>query len=325
MTYLVTGAAGFIGFHTARYLLERGEEVVGVDNLNNYYSPKLKSDRLNELAKHNGFRFHRLELADRAALDETLKPYAIRKVIHLAAQAGVRYSIEHPESYISSNLVGHFNIVEYCRHADGIEHLVYASSSSVYGGSARIPASEADRVDAPISLYAATKRADELISHCYSHLYGMPQTGLRFFTVYGPWGRPDMALWLFTDAILARRPIKVFNYGKMRRDFTYIDDLVPALVAVADKAPAPQDGSAPHKLYNIGGNQTEELLHLIEVLEDALGHKAVRELLPMQPGDVEATGADVSAIQRDIGFDPKIRIEAGVPRFVSWYKSYHGI
>ena len=325
MSYLVTGAAGFIGFHTARYLLERGDEVVGLDNLNDYYSPKLKSDRLEELKRFNGFRFHKVELADRTALDQALQPYTIKKVIHLAAQAGVRYSIVRPEAYIESNLIGHFNILEYCRHLQGLDHLVYASSSSVYGGSAKVPASEEDRVDAPISLYAATKRADELMSHTYAHLYRLPQTGLRFFTVYGPWGRPDMALWLFTEAILAGRPIQVFNFGKMRRDFTYIDDLVPAVVAAADRPPVSKGGAAPHRIYNIGGSRTEELLHLIEVLEAALGKKAVRELMPIQPGDVEATGADVGAIQRDIGFEPKTRIEAGVPEFVKWYKSYHGI
>jgi UDP-glucuronate 4-epimerase len=325
MTYLVTGAAGFIGFHAALALLQRGDEVVGVDNLNDYYSVKLKSDRLAELQKHNGFQFHKVELADQLALAEALKPYSIRRVIHLAAQAGVRHSIEHPESYVSSNLVGHFNILEYCRHLEGLEHLVYASSSSVYGKAATTPSKETDRVDAPISLYAATKKCDELMSHTYSHLYRMPQTGLRFFTVYGPWGRPDMALWLFTDAILSGRPINVFNFGEMQRDFTYIEDLVPALIATVDKAPRAIDNAAPHRIYNIGGDHTENLMDLIGVLERALGLKAELNLLPMQDGDVAATGADVSAIRRDIGFNPTTRIETGVSLFVDWYKGYHGL
>ncbi len=325
MTYLVTGAAGFIGFHTALALLQRGDEVVGIDNLNDYYSVKLKSDRLAELEKHNGFRFHKVELADQAALKDALRPYSIRRVVHLAAQAGVRYSIEHPESYISSNLVGHFNILEYCRHLECLEHLVYASSSSVYGKSATVPSKETDRVDAPTSLYAATKKCDELMSHSYSHLYRMPQTGLRFFTVYGPWGRPDMALWLFTDAILSGRPINVFNFGEMQRDFTYIDDLIPALVATTDKAPNVIENETPHRIYNIGGDHTENLMDLIGVLERKLGMKAELNLLPMQAGDVAATGADVGAIKREIGFEPSTRIETGVSRFVEWYKGYHGI
>ena len=325
MTYLVTGAAGFIGFHTALALLQRGDEVVGIDNLNDYYSVKLKSDRLAELEKHNGFRFHKVELADQAALVDALRPYSIRRVVHLAAQAGVRYSIEHPESYISSNVVGHFNILEYCRHLDGIEHLVYASSSSVYGKSAAAPSKETDRVDTPISLYAATKKCDELMSHSYSHLYRIPQTGLRFFTVYGPWGRPDMALWLFTDAILSGRPINVFNFGEMQRDFTYIDDLIPALVATTDNAPKVIENEVPHRIYNIGGDHTENLMDLIGVLERKLGMKAELNLLPMQVGDVAATGADIGAIKREIGFEPSTRIETGVSRFVEWYKGYHGI
>jgi UDP-glucuronate 4-epimerase len=325
MTYLVTGAAGFIGFHTARNLLLRGDEVVGIDNLNDYYSPKLKLDRLAELEKLKGFHFHKVDIADASALKEALKRYKIRRVIHLAAQAGVRHSLDHPEAYISSNLVGHFNILEYCRHLDGLENLVYASSSSVYGGSAKVSSSEDDRVDTPISLYAATKRADELMSHSYAHLYRLPQTGLRFFTVYGPWGRPDMALWLFTEAIFAGRPIKVFNFGKMQRDFTYIDDLAPVVVAVADGTPTIWGGTAPHQIYNIGGSQTEELLHLIEVLEAAIGKKAEKIMLPMQPGDLLVTCADTSALERDTGFKPKTRIETGVPLFVEWYKTYHGL
>lgn len=324
MTYLVTGAAGFIGFHAAAALLQRGEEVVGIDNLNNYYSPTLKRDRLAQLEKHNGFRFHKLDLADQAALKETLAPYNIRRVLHLGAQAGVRYSIEHPESYVNSNLVGHFNVLEYCRHLDSLDHLVYASSSSVYGKSEG-PSKETDRADAPISLYAATKRCDELMSHSYAHLYRIPQTGLRFFTVYGPWGRPDMAYWLFTEAILAGRPIKVFNFGQMRRDFTYIDDVIPALLATADKAPATERTKVPHRLYNIGGERSENLMDLIGCVERALGKKAEIKMLPMQAGDVVETRADVDAIKHDIGFEPKTRIDTGISRFVEWYKDYHGI
>ena len=325
MTYLVTGAAGFIGFHAASALLQRGDEVVGIDNLNDYYNPKLKSDRLAELEKYKGFRFHKVELADQVALKEVLKQYNIRRVIHLAAQAGVRYSIEHPETYVTSNLIGHFNVLEYCRHLDGLEHLVYASSSSVYGKTATGPSKETDRVDTPISLYAATKRCDELMSHSYSHLYRIPQTGLRFFTVYGPWGRPDMAYWLFTESILSGRPINVFNFGKMRRDFTYIDDLIPTLIATADKAPKIIENKVPHRIYNIGGGHTENLMDLIGVLEGKLGMKAEINLLPMQAGDVAVTQADVGAIKREIGFEPSTRIETGVSRFVEWYKDYHGI
>jgi len=325
MTYLVTGAAGFIGYHVALALLQRGDEVVGVDNLNNYYSVQLKSDRLAELEKHNGFRFHKVELADQVALREALKPYTIRRVIHLAAQAGVRHSIENPGSYINSNLIGHFNILEHCRHLDSLDHLVYASTSSVYGEAAKIPSKETDRVDAPISLYAATKKCDELMSYSYSHLYRIPQTGLRFFTVYGPWGRPDMALWLFTDAILSGRPINVFNFGKMRRDFTYIDDLIPALLATADKLPKVTEGEVPHRIYNIGGDHTENLMDLIGVLERTLGMKAELNLLPRQAGDIAETGADVGAIRQDIGYEPVTRIETGVSHFVDWYKRYHGL
>ena len=325
MTYLVTGAAGFIGFHAASALLQRGDEVVGIDNLNDYYNSKLKSDRLAELEKHKHFRFHKVELADQEALVEALKRYDIRCVIHLAAQAGVRNSIERPEPYVTSNLVGHFNILEYCRHLDGLEHLVYASSSSVYGKAAAGPSKESDRVDAPISLYAATKRCDELMSHSYSHLYRIPQTGLRFFTVYGPWGRPDMAYWLFTEAILSGRPIDVFNFGELRRDFTYIDDVVPALMAIADKAPRADDGSAPHRIYNIGGDHPENLMDLIGVLERKLGKKAEINLLPMQAGDVAVTQANVEAIRHEIGFEPSTRIETGLSRFVEWYKDYHRI
>lgn len=325
MSYLVTGAAGFIGFHTALALLKRGEEVVGIDNLNDYYAPQLKHDRLKLLEPHKGFHFHRIELADLAALRAGLKPYSIRRVIHLAAQAGVRYSIDHPDTYVTSNLVGHFNMLEYCRSCEGLEHLLYASSSSVYGGAAKVPSSETDRVDMPISLYAATKRSDELMSYAYAHLYHLPQTGLRFFTIYGPWGRPDMAPWLFTEAIIEGRPIRLFNHGKMRRDFTYIDDVVPAILAVADDAPLRTQTVPPHRIYNLGNNRPEDLMKMVETIERAVGKKAQYEMLPMQPGDVRVTAADITAVTHDFGFEPKTTIEIGLPRFVEWYKSYRGI
>ena len=321
MTDLVTGAAGFIGFHTAKRLLEGGGEVVGIDNLNDYYSPRLKEDRLAGLRRFKSFRFHAADIADMNMLRAALAPYRIRRVVHLAAQAGVRYSIENPHAYAASNLIGHLNVLEYCRRAGSIEHLVYASSSSVYGGNKKLPFSEGDRVDAPVSLYAATKKSDELMSHVYSHLFGLPQTGLRFFTVYGPWGRPDMAVWLFTEAILAGRKIKVFNHGDMKRDFTYIDDIVGGVLAVLDHPPS---GAGPlHRIYNIGNNRPEPLMHLIAVLEGALGRKAELELLPMQPGDVKESYADIAAIKRDHGFAPATAIESGIPRFVEWYREYH--
>lgn len=332
MPILVTGAAGFIGHHVAKRLLDRGEQVIGIDNLNNYYSVELKQARLAELQRaHNSFSFLQVDFADNAALTEALKPHAIDRVVHLGAQAGVRYSIENPHAYVTSNLVGHVNILEYCRHAEGMKHLVYASSSSVYGSNEKLPFSVDDRVDLPMSLYAATKKADELMSEVYSHLYRLPQTGLRFFTVYGPWGRPDMALWLFTDAILKGEPIKVFNQGDMRRDFTYIDDIVTGIVSCLDNPP-PDDGQpkaggsvSPHRVYNIGNHRSEPLLRMIEVLENALGKKAKRELLPMQPGDVRETYADITAIQTDLGFQPSTPIDVGIPRFVKWFKDYHGL
>jgi UDP-glucuronate 4-epimerase len=323
-SYLVTGAAGFIGFHTALSLLDRGDSVVGVDNVNDYYSTQLKRDRLAQLAGRDGFEFHEIDIADLAALRQAVGHSPIDRVIHLAAQAGVRYSIDHPEAYVHSNLVGHLNILEFCRHSDRIDHMVYASSSSVYGGNTKLPFSEDDRVDQPISLYAATKKADELMSHVYSHLYGLSAVGLRFFTVYGPWGRPDMAMWLFTRAILAGEPIKVFNHGKMRRDFTYIDDIVTGVVATADRKPPSTGEDGGHRVYNIGNHRPEDLMHMIAVLEDAIGLKAEKEMLPMQPGDVEATYADIEAINRDYGFEPSTSIEDGIPRFVDWYRSYHG-
>ncbi len=322
-SYLVTGAAGFIGFHTAMRLLERGETVIGVDNVNDYYSPKLKCDRLAQLDAIGDFRFHEVDIADLAGLRAAIGTDRIDRIIHLAAQAGVRYSIDHPEAYVHSNLVGHLNLLEFCRHSDRIDHMVYASSSSVYGGNTKLPFSEDDRVDQPISLYAATKKADELMSHVYSHLYGMSAVGLRFFTVYGPWGRPDMAMWLFTEAILAGKPIKVFNHGNMRRDFTYIDDIVTGVIATADKRPPDTPETGGHRVYNIGNNHPEDLMHMISVLENALGREAEKKMLPMQPGDVEATYADIEAIRRDYGFEPTTPIEEGIPRFVSWYRDYH--
>ncbi|MDP6690263.1 MAG: GDP-mannose 4,6-dehydratase [Alphaproteobacteria bacterium] len=325
MTNLLTGAAGFIGFHVATRLLELGERVVGVDNLNPYYSVSLKEDRLRKLLDYPNFTFHQVNIADRSAMQEALGGLEFSAIIHLAAQAGVRYSLENPFAYIEANLVGHMVILELARQQTALEHLVYASSSSVYGGNTKLPFSEADRVDQPVSLYAATKKSDELLSQSYAHLYGIPQTGLRFFTVYGPWGRPDMALWLFTEAILAGRAIKVFNNGDMRRDFTYVDDIVTGILAARDNPPVKKDGAAPHRIYNIGNNHPEELLRLIEVLEDSLGRKAERVLQPMQPGDVKETYADLTAIQRDLGFRPATTIEQGVPKFTAWYRDYHNL
>ena len=331
---LVTGAAGFIGFHLSRRLLGRGDRVVGVDNLNDYYDVRLKKDRLAQLTPEPGFEFEKLDLADRPATAALFESRRFDAVVHLAAQAGVRYSLENPHAYVDSNLVGFTNVLEGCRHS-GIGHLVFASSSSVYGANTKLPFSVADNVDRPVSLYAATKRANELMAHTYSHLFGLPATGLRFFTVYGPWGRPDMALYLFTKAILERRPIDVFNHGRMRRDFTYIDDIVEGVVRVIDRVPSPSTATggdhaagaaavAPCKIYNIGNNQPVELKHFIETLENCLGVKAKKNFLPMQPGDVPETYADVDDLMRDVGFKPSTPIEEGVARFVEWYRSYHG-
>lgn len=331
----MTGAAGFIGFHTSRRLLERGDIVVGLDNLNDYYSPKLKEDRLAQLVGRKGFSFEKADLAERDAMAELFQREKFEVVIHLAAQAGVRYSLKNPHAYVDSNLVGFVNILEGCRHS-GVTHLVYASSSSVYGGNQRMPFAVHHSVDHPVSLYAATKKANELMAHTYSHLYGLPTTGLRFFTVYGPWGRPDMALWLFTEAILAGRPIDVFNHGKMRRDFTYIDDIVEGVIRTADHVavpnpnwsgedPDPATSSAPYRVYNIGNNNPVELLELIATLEKHLGKKAIRNLQPMQPGDVEATYADVNALTADVGFKPSTPIDVGVGKFVEWYRKYHQV
>ena len=323
MAVLLTGAAGFIGYHVSLRLLERGESVVGIDNLNDYYDVALKQARLDRLRQHKGFDFHRLDISDHEALTKTVGAVGgIDRVVHLAAQAGVRYSLTNPFAYVQANLVGHMAILELCRHLPACKHLVYASSSSVYGGNTKLPFSVDDRTDTPVSLYAATKRADELMSHSYGHLYGLAQTGLRFFTVYGPWGRPDMALYIFTKAILEGRPIRVFNNGDMKRDFTYIDDIVCGVVAALDNPPV-IDGAAPHRVYNIGNHRSEPLMRLIEVLETALGAKAEINFEPMQPGDVKETYADISAIQRDLGFAPTTPIDVGVPNFVAWYRDYH--
>jgi UDP-glucuronate 4-epimerase len=330
---LVTGSAGFIGFHVAARLLARGEAVVGIDNLNDYYAVQLKEDRLKDLSSRFGdrFRFHRVDFADFTALTEALKPHKIGRVAHLGAQPGVRYSLVNPHAYVRSNVVGHLNLLEFCRHNSACDHLVYASSSSVYGSNSKLPFAVEDRVDHPISLYAASKKSDELMSDSYSHLFRLRQTGLRFFTVYGPWGRPDMAMWIFTKAILAGEPIPIFNNGAMRRDFTYIDDIVNGVIACLDNPPL-DDGRekaggslAPHRIYNIGNHRSEELMRMVGVLEEALGKKAVKDFQPMKPGDVKDTFADITAIQNDLGFQPSTPIDIGIPRFVSWYKDYHGI
>ena len=323
MTVLVTGAAGFIGFHVSEALLARGEHVVGIDNLNDYYDVHLKEARLARLTAHNNFAFERLNIADSEALAGLIGlHHGVDRIVHLAAQAGVRYSIKNPHAYVESNLVGHLNMLELARGIKGLKHLVYASSSSVYGGNTKLPFAIEDKIDRPVSLYAATKAADELMSHAYSHLYGIPQTGLRFFTVYGPWGRPDMAYYDFTRAIFAGETIKVFNNGDMKRDFTWIGDVVAGVVAALDKPPA---GTPPYRLYNIGNNNAENLLDFIAVIEKACGRKAVTELAPMQPGDVKATYADIAAITRDLGFKPTTPISEGIPRFVAWYREYHKV
>ena len=327
MTVLVTGVAGFIGYHVAKVLVARGEDVIGVDDLNDYYDPQLKRDRLAALG--DAVRFIQLDFAHETALDAAVGGREIDRIVHLGAQAGVRYSLKNPRAYVRSNLAGHVNLLELARERQ-VKHLVYASSSSVYGGNTQMPFRVEDRVDHPVSLYAATKKADELMSETYAHLFRIPQTGLRFFTVYGPWGRPDMALWLFTDAILAGRPIAVFNHGKMQRDFTYIDDIVAGVIAALDHPPA-DDGAAkaggsvsPHALYNIGNNRPEELGRLIDLIEAACGREAIRDYQPIQPGDVPATYADISAIAGDLGYAPTTPIELGVPRFVDWYRDYTG-
>ncbi len=332
-TILVTGAAGFIGFYVSQRLLDRGEIVLGLDNLNPYYDVQLKRDRLAQLQTHANFQFYPLDLADRGAIAALFATHSPDRVIHLAAQAGVRYSLENPHAYVDSNLVGFVNILEGCRHHQ-IAHLVYASSSSVYGANRVIPFAVQHNVDHPVSLYAATKKANELMAHTYSHLYQLPTTGLRFFTVYGPWGRPDMAYFKFTQAILAGRPIDVFNYGKMRRDFTYIDDIVEGVIRVLDQVPVadltyqadqsdPSRSHAPYRIYNIGNHQPVALLDFIAELETALGQSAEKNLLPMQPGDVVETYADITALKDAVGFEPKTPIAVGLARFVEWYRSYY--
>jgi len=322
MTLLTTGAAGFIGFHVAQQLLSEGWHVVGVDSLNDYYDPKLKEARLEILKRNPNFTFIKLDLADRAATRELFEAHQFPGVIHLAAQAGVRYSLQNPHAYVDANIQGFLNVLEGCRH-NGCKHLIYASSSSVYGANTKLPFSEQDKVDHPVSLYAASKKANELMAHSYSHLYRLPATGLRFFTVYGPWGRPDMAMFIFADAILTGKPVKLFNHGKMRRDFTYIDDVSQAVVRLMKQPPVLTSSAAPWKIYNIGHNHPEELLHVVSLLEREFGTTALKELLPMQPGDVEATYADITELEADIGFRPSTSIEDGIAAFAKWYRGYY--
>jgi UDP-glucuronate 4-epimerase len=333
-TILVTGAAGFIGFHLCQRLLHRGDQVIGLDNLNDYYEVSLKQDRLAQLQQSPNFSFHKLDLANREAIAQLFRDPHFDTVVHLAAQVGVRYSVINPQAYVDSNLVGFANIIEGCRQAE-IKHLIFASSSSVYGANTKIPFSVHDNVDHPLSLYAASKKANELMAHTYSHLYRLPTTGLRFFTVYGPWGRPDMALFMFTKAILEGQPINVFNQGKMKRDFTYVDDIVEGIIRVLERIPEPSSyiepgkaldpstSTAPYKLYNLGNNQPIELSYFIEVLEETLGIKAKKNMLPMQPGDVPITYADIDSLFRDTGFQPNTPIEVGIKHFIDWYKVYY--
>ena len=330
---LVTGAAGFIGSHVAQRLLTKGSEVVGIDNLNDYYDPRLKEARLDRLRSHSAFRFEKLDLADREGMAALFARHRFPSVIHLAAQAGVRHSLVDPHAYVDANLIGFTNILEGCRH-NGCRHLLYASSSSVYGSNTRMPFSTHDNVDHPLNLYGASKKANELMSHAYAHLFGIPSTGLRFFTVYGPWGRPDMAMWIFAKAIIAGEPIKLFNNGNMRRDFTYVDDVVESVVRLVDRPPSPSAdfstaspdpgaSNAPWRVYNIGNNKPVDLLEVVRLLEQAIGKKAKRELMPMQPGDVPATCADVDDLMRDAGFRPSTSIADGIARFIEWYRVYH--
>jgi UDP-glucuronate 4-epimerase len=324
MAIIVTGVAGFIGYHVAQRLLARGERVIGIDNLNPYYDPRLKEDRLAQLraAGPDAFDFLGLDFADGESLEKALEGHDFDRIVHLGAQAGVRHSLENPRAYVSANMMGHLNLLELAR-SRRIGHFVYASSSSVYGANTKLPFRISDRTDHPISLYAATKKSDELMSEAYAHLFRIPATGLRFFTVYGPWGRPDMAMWIFTRKILAGEPIQLFNHGRMRRDFTYVDDIVSGVVAACDHPPpAPAEGP-PHRLYNIGNSKAEELMRVVALIEEACGREARLELCDMQPGDVPETYADIDAISADLGFSPRISVETGIPRFVAWYREYH--
>ena len=332
---LVTGAAGFIGFHVARRLLQNGRKVVGLDNLNDYYDPKLKEARLAELAKLPGFTFVKLDLVEREAMAALFAEYRFPQVVHLAAQAGVRYSLVNPHAYVDANVQGFINVLEGCRH-NACQHLLFASSSSVYGANTKLPFSVHDNVDHPISLYAATKKANELMAHTYSHLYRLPATGLRFFTVYGPWGRPDMAMFIFATAIVDGKPLRLFNNGNMRRDFTYVDDVTEAVARLADRVPIPEpawsgdapdpcSSLAPWRIYNIGNNRTVEVSRVVELLEKEFGRPAIKEMAPMQPGDVSETRADVDDLMRDVGFRPSTSIEEGIKRFAAWYREYRGI
>lgn len=326
MTILVTGAAGFIGSHVAAALLDRGETVLGLDNLNDYYSVDLKKARLARLLARPGFRFVQADVADRAAIEGMeAELAAVTGVVHLAAQAGVRYSLQNPYAYVDANVTGQVAMLEAARRMPKLKHFVYASTSSVYGANKKMPFSVEDRVDRPMSIYAATKKAAEMMTYAYCHLYRMPATGLRFFTVYGPWGRPDMAAYLFADAIMAGRPIRVFNEGKMKRDFTFVEDIAAGVLAALDRPARPDDSGAPHAVYNLGNNRTEDLMRFIGIIEESLGRKAVMRMEPIQPGDVPETSADIEASRRDLGFEPKTPIDVGLPRFVAWYKEYHGI
>lgn len=323
MTILLTGAAGFIGFHVSKALLSRDEEVIGVDNINDYYDIRLKKARLAELEKYRGFSFKKVDISEHELMKSVVVGRKdIKYVIHLAAQPGVRYSIQNPFAYARANLLGHMSILEICRNLSNLEHLVYASSSSVYGGNKKVPFSVSDPTDTPVSLYAATKKADELMSHCYGHLYGFPQTGLRFFTVYGPWGRPDMAIYIFCNAISAGKPIFVFNNGDMKRDFTYIDDIVDGVIKCVESPPNSCRGEPPCVLYNIGNEKSEPLMRLIQVLETSIGKKAEVKFKPMQLGDIKETFADISAIRNNLGYQPKTSIDIGIPKFVDWFRKY---
>ena len=323
---MVTGAAGFIGFHVADALLARGERVIGLDSVNDYYDPQLKRDRLARLESKREFSFHRVDLQDREPTLQVVRDNPdISGIIHLAAQAGVRYSLTNPYTYVDANVMGQLVMLEACRILPRAPHLVYASSSSVYGGNTKLPFSVDDRVDLPVSLYAATKRAAELMAECYGHLYRLPMTGLRFFTVYGPWGRPDMSAYIFTKAIFDGQPIRLFNRGDMRRDFTFVDDIVAGVLAALDRPPSDDGDGSPHRVYNLGNHRSVELRRFVEVLEQACGRAAVKQLDDMQPGDVQATYADIDASRRDLGFEPRTTIEEGLPRFVDWYRDYHAI